>query len=170
MNKPLRASGVALVTVALALGMSVVAMRFHDGPIGIWSGGPFTTGAPTKTPARWDFVADRSTIELQTLDPATSRTVWLGVFQGKLFVLSGFMQTGYGKLWKQWPHSIVENDDRVILRVDGRLYEQRLRRIKGGRLAATVLDIFALKYNLSMGENDTPVKRGDVWMFEVVPR
>lgn len=170
MKKLLRALGLALGTVALGFGLFLAGMRFHDGPIGIWSGGPFVSGSSAPSPVSWDFLTDRSTIEFQTLDPATSRTVWLGVYKGRLFILSGYMKTGYGRIWKQWPHYVVERDDRIILRVDDKLYEQRLRRIKGGRVAATVLDIFGQKYNLGAGENDLPVTQGDVWMFEVVPR
>ena len=170
MNKLSRALGLALGALALGLGLFLVGMRFHDGPIGIWSGGPFTSGSPAPAPASWDFLTDRSTIEFQTLDPATSRTVWLTVYKGRLFIVSGYMKTGFGKIWKQWPHYVVERDDRIILRIDGKLYAQRLRRIEGGRVAATALDIFGHKYNLGAGENDMPVKRGDVWMFEVVPR
>lgn len=170
MKKVLRALGFALGALMLGFGLFLVGMRFHDGPMGIWSGGPFTSGLPAPAPASWDFLTDRSTIEFQTLSPATSRTVWLGVHKGRLFILSGYMKTGYGKIWKQWPHYVVDRDDRIILRIDGKLYEQRLRRITGGRVAATVLDIFGHKYTLGAGENDLPVTQGDVWMFEVVPR
>ena len=103
MNKLSRALGLALGALALGLGLFLVGMRFHDGPIGIWSGGPFTSGSPAPAPASWDFLTDRSTIEFQTLDPATSRTVWLTVYKGRLFIVSGYMKTGFGKIWKQWP-------------------------------------------------------------------
>ena len=36
------------------------------------------------------------------------------------------MNTSYGGIWKQWPH-YLDHDDRIILRIDGKLYEQRLR-------------------------------------------
>ena len=32
------------------------------------------------------------------------------------------MNTSYGGIWKQWPH-YLDRDDRIILRIDGRLYE-----------------------------------------------
>jgi hypothetical protein len=80
------------------------------------------------------------------------------------------MTTGYGKIWKQWPHYIEENDDRVILRIDGRLYNQRLERITGGPIAAAVMEVFGKKYNLGAGADDLPITSGDVWMFEVVDR
>ncbi len=95
----------------------------------------------------WDFIKDRQEIEFQTLNPTTSRTVWLGVVEGRLFLVSGYMNTGYGGLWKQWPHYLAE-DDRIILRIDGMLYEQRLERIMGGEIVAPVLSEFGRKYGI----------------------
>ena len=112
----------SLVIVVLIAGF-FISMRFHDGPRGIISGGEFQTGELTVAPDNWDFIKDRTVIEFQTMDPATSRVVWVAVDAGKLYFLSGCMTTGFGKIWKQWPH-YLEADDRVILRIDGQLYEQ----------------------------------------------
>ena len=106
------------------------------------------------------------------MDPARSRTVWLGVHEGRLFVMSGYMNTGYGGIWKQWPH-YLDDDDRIILRVDGNLYEQRLERIMEGPEVVPVLSEFARKYfGGSAGElaSDAAVTNGDTWMYEVVDR
>ena len=102
-----------LIVLALSIGAFFVGMRFHDGPLEIISGGPFKTGEISATPMNWDFIKDRQEIEFQTLNPTTSRTVWLGVVEGRLFLVSGYMNTGYGGLWKQWPHYLAE-DDRII--------------------------------------------------------
>lgn len=131
--------------------------------------GPFRSGELTPTPASWDFLKDRQQIEFQTLDPASSRTVWLGTVDGRLFLVSGYMNTGYGGLWKQWPH-YLENDDRVILRVDGKLYQQRLERITGGDIVPRVLTEFDRKYGIGAASDDAPITSGDAWMFEVVSR
>jgi hypothetical protein len=116
-------------------------MRFHDGPLEILSGGPFTTGTPSAAPEDWSFLKDRSTIEFQTMDPAQSRTVWLAAFDQRLFVVSGYMTTNYGAIWKQWPY-YLEADDSVVLRIDGNLYEQRLQRIMSGPEVIPVLNEF----------------------------
>ncbi|MEX0901683.1 MAG: hypothetical protein WDZ76_02970 [Pseudohongiellaceae bacterium] len=89
--------------------------------------------------------------------------------EGRLFIVSGYMTTGYGRIWKQWPHYIERNDE-VLLRIDDRLYAQRLQRINGGPIAAAVMDVFGQKYNLGSGAGDAPVTTGEVWMFEVVDR
>jgi hypothetical protein len=79
------------------------------------------------------------------------------------------MNTGYGGLWKQWPH-YLEDDDRIILRVDGKLYPQRLERIMGGEIVPSVLSEFDRKYAVGSASDDAPITSGDTWMFEVVPR
>jgi len=159
--------GIVLSAVVLLVVAFLVAMRFHDGPIEIISGGPFRTGEPTGTPADWTFVADKPTIEFQTLDPKTSRTVWLAVHEGRLFLISGYMTTGYGKIWKQWPH-YIESDDRVILRIDGKLYDQRLERITTGPEVAPVMAEFGRKYGVPGAPEG--VTSGSAWLYEVKPR
>ena len=162
---------IATLLFFLAIGVSLffIGMRFHDGPLEIISGGPFKSGELSSTPISWDFIKDRQEIEFQTLDPTTSRTVWLGVVEGRLFLVSGYMNTGYGGLWKQWPHYLSE-DDRIILRIDGKLYEQRLERVMGGEIVAPVLAEFGRKYGFGAVSDDSPVTSGDTWMFEVLPR
>jgi hypothetical protein len=160
-------SSIVTGVIVLAIVLFFVGMRFHDGPIQIISGGPFKTGKVTATPDDWRFLEDRSTIEFQTMAPATSRTTWCAVVDGRLFVVSGYMTTSYGKLWKQWPHYIAK-DDRVILRIDGKLYEARLRRLHEGDMVARAMAEFGRKY----GFEGTPdaVTSGYSWLYEVDPR
>ena len=108
-------------------------------------------------------------MDFQTVNPPRSRTVWLAVHQRRLYLVSGYMQTGFGRLWKQWPHGI-EEDDRIILRVDGRLYEQRLERIHGGAVVPAVLSEYNRKYGTGEVSDDSAVTSGAVWMYEVVDR
>lgn len=152
--------GVIVVVVALGLGL----MRFHDGPLELLSGGPFRSGVETPTPKDWGFLKDRVTIEFQTMVPDTSRTVWLAVHEGRLFLISGYMTTGYGKLWKQWPH-YIEEDNRVILRIDGKLYQQHLDRIMTGDEVQPVLDELGRKYGFTATSD--VVRDGHAWMYEV---
>ena len=167
-----------LLLAVLGVTTLVFSSRYHDGPLtmegylGLVPGGPFSSGEVAPRPADWNFLQDRQLVEFQTLTPARSRTVWLGVHEGRLFLVSGYMQTWYGGLWKHWPHDIPE-DDRIILRVDGNLYEQRLQRIDGGELVAPVLNEYRRKYGDGLGEevtDDSPVVSGSVWMYEVVDR
>lgn len=158
---------IALSIALVALGL--FGMRFHDGPLEILSGGPFKTGTLEAAPTDWSFLRDRGTIEFQTMDPAQSRTVWLATHEGRLFVVSGYMTTGYGAIWKQWPH-YLEDDDRVILRIDGTLYEQRLERIHSGPEVVPVLSEFSRKYGDGEAASADAVANGYTWMYEVVDR
>ena len=122
-------------------------------------------------PDDWDYLKERSLIEFQPLSPARSRTVWLAVHDKRLFIVSGYMNTGYGAIWKQWPH-YLNDDDRVILRIDDALYEQRLERIIEGPEVVPVLRELSRKY-FSGSEGlatQATVARGDTWMYEVVDR
>ena len=81
------------------------------------------------------------------------------------------MNTAQGRIWKQWPH-YLENDDRIILRIDGNLYEQRLERITEGAEIVPVLNELARKYfsgSEGLGSSES-VTNGDTWMYEVVSR
>ena len=110
------------------------------------------------------------------MDPPRSRTVWLAVHEGRLFIVSGYMNSVPGAIWKQWPY-YLEDDDRIILRIDGNLYEQRLERFMEGPEVVPVLSELFRKYFAGGGVtgNDSftsaeTVANGDTWMFEVVPQ
>lgn len=170
MKKLLKSVAVILSLALIGIGLFLVAMRFSDGPLEIVSGGPFTTGQLTPAPADWSFLKERDTIEFQTLDPQTSRTVWVASHQGRLFIVSGYMNTGYAAIWKQWPH-YLEDDNRIILRIDGKLYEQRLNRIMDDPAIIPVLNELSRKYlGGAPVTSDEQVIQGDTWMFEVVDR
>ena len=173
MKKFFKWISIIIGTLAMALGLFLLSMRVSDGPREIFSGGPFTSGELAEAPENWSFLTDRGTIDFQTMDPDTSRTVWLAVHNRRLFLVSGYMNTGYGGIWKQWPH-YLENDDRVILRIDGQLYEQRLQRITEGPEIVPVLDELARKYfpgaTGSGISSPVSVTNGDTWMYEVVDR
>lgn len=169
MKKLLKWLGILIALSVALVALGLFGMRFHDGPLEILSGGPFKTGTLAAAPADWSTLRDRSTIEFQTMDPAQSRTVWLATHEGRLFVVSGYMTTGYGAIWKQWPH-YLEDDDRVILRIDGNLYEQRLERIHSGPEVVPVLNEFSRKYGDGEAASDEAVANGYTWMYEVVDR
>lgn len=144
------------------------AMRFHDGPLGIVPGGPFTSGEIAQAPDDWTFLAERMEIEFQTMSPARSRLVWVVVVDRHLYIMSGYMTTGYGKLWKQWP-SYLEEDNRVTLRIDGKLYAQRLVRQMDHPRLSDIVTAFADKYGFQAGEApEQVVLSGFSWLYEVV--
>lgn len=169
MKKILKWFGLVLLILVIAFALFIFSARFADGPLEIIAGGPFATGTPAAAPADWSFLTDRGTIEFQTLVPARSRTVWLAVNDGKLFIVSGYMTTNYGAIWKQWPH-YLDADDRIILRIDGNLYEQRLQRVMDGPDVMPVLLEFNRKYGAGEPTSISTITDGETWMYQVVPR
>jgi len=163
----LLSAAVALVLLAGAGAFAYV--RTHDGPLGATPGGPFRSGQLTPSPDDWSFLEGRQLMEFQTMSPNTSREVWLAVHEGRLFVICGGMQEDRGLRNKRWPYYIQE-DDRVILRIDDRLYEQRLQRIEEGPDILPVLDIFGRKYRGQPAQDTSEVSSGATWMYEVLPR
>ncbi len=146
--------------------------RFHDGPIAIVAGGPFTSGEIYSGPEPdWSEMRTRPEVEFQLLEPARSRVTWIAEHDGKPYIVSGYMNTSFGKLWKQWPHEVAK-DDRILLRVDDVIYERRLVRIMEGPMIDPVLGQLAEKYGLgsTLGDPNEAVQNGDVWFYEVAPR
>jgi hypothetical protein len=153
---------VALIGVTIA---TLILVRSHDGPLEIFSGGPFQSGELVENVQDWGFLVERSTIELQTMVPPRSRTMWIVVHNNRPYVISAYMTTNIGKVWKQWPRSI-EEDNRAIVRAGGKLYQFNLVR----RTADTgpVLTLFNNKYRRKYSEED--VVAGNTWLFELVAR
>jgi len=158
-----------LVVLVIAVGLFFFSMRFQDGPWEILSGGPFQSGEAAVAPDNWSFLEGRDTIDFQTLDPATSRKVWLLVHEGRLFIASAYMNTSYGKIWKQWPH-YLDADKRIILRIDGQLYEQQLDRLITQPVAVQVVKKFNNKYSMGVDVTPATLTEGHVWLFEVKSR
>jgi hypothetical protein len=103
------------------------------------------------------------------LDPVRSRTTWIMEHEGRIFIPSGYMNSLLGKVWKHWPKE-AEEDGRTILRVDGKLYERQMVRIRDETVATPVLSELSRKY---VGGAPIPfqqVESGDIWLFELRPR
>ena len=170
--KLLKILGVIVLVVLLIPVLYLGGMRFADGPSGIVTGGPFRSGELTPSPRDWSFIKGRSEIEFQTLEPEASRVVWLGVLEGRLYIISGYMNTTTGKVWKRWPYHL-QDDDRVILRIDGKLYEQRLERLMAHPKLVELMTIYQEKYGAG-GTDEAQLTRalqaGDFWLYEVVDR
>ena len=158
----------------LVSGIYYLAMQYADGPTGIIRGGSFKTGELVLSPTDWSFLRGREKIEFQAFEPDTSRVVWFAVLDGRLYIISGYMNTALGKIWKQWPGRL-ERDNRVVLRVDGKLYEQRLRRLMAHPLLVDLMGIYAEKYGIRFAKGDhnilqTALIDGDYWLYEVIRR
>ncbi len=159
------AIGVALVAV-VAL---VVGARFADGPLAIIPGGPLESGDRVTGPEPdWTFARDIMDMEVQLLEPPRSRTTWLQVYDKKLYIVSGYMSSTLGKIWKQWPAQAVE-DGRAVIRIDGKRYERQLVRILDDR---TLLEAIAAEVNRKYGAGLSAdmAASGNTWFFAVGPR
>lgn len=157
----------AIATVVAAV---LIGARFADGPLEMIAGGPFTSGElQSKPPADWSFMRDVETIEFQSLEPPRSRTVWVLAHEGRMFIPCGYMNSTWGRIWKQWPVE-AERDGRIITRIDGKLYNQNLVRIQDGPILEPLLAEMSRKY---AGGQLIPVEvvtSGAFWFFEVTPR
>jgi len=163
----IRLLGALLIIVALALGVLFVVARFSDGPLELVAGGPFTTGDIYRGPEPdWSFVADRPTIQFQLVDPPRSRTAWIIEHDGRIFIPCGYMDTVWGRLWKQWPIE-AEKDGRALLRIDGTIYPRQLERVQQGPDVAAVVAKLAEKYKMPVDVSS--VESGSLWLFEMAP-
>ena len=175
MNMVLKWMGIGLSITVLAIGLFYTYMRLHDGPVEfvpwftISVGGPFRSGELLASPDDWTFLKDREEIEMETLNLGTSKTIWISVVDGRMFVASGRRNTWIGQLWKQWPQR-VDEDDRIILRGDGSLYEQRLKPVTEGPDDIKAMTESARKYGRGGAPQSDSIAREYVWLFEVVSR
>ena len=171
MLKVLKVIGLVVGIIVLSIVTLLVVARFADGPWGPISGGSFSSGDAMEKPASWDFLKDRQEVEFELEATGRSRTSWVAVVDGRVFIPSGYMNTPMGKLWKHWPFDAVE-DGRAILRVDNQLYKVNMIRHMDDPALPGVLAELRRKYfpnvegEVPMGE----VESGNTWVFELVHR
>ncbi len=149
-----------LALIGLVAGLA----RFGDGPIGPLPGGALRRGdLVSASGVDWSFAENLYSVELQLLSPPRSRTTWLVVHGGELYVPCGFLEIpGF----KQWPHE-AESDGRAVVRIEGRRYPMRAVRVKDPRLYARVAERVARKYGLGEGQAPDPER---LWIFRLEPR
>ena len=112
-------------------------------------------------------MGDVGTIELQLLDPPRSRVIWVADYGGKIYVVSGYMGSAIGRLWKRWPVQ-AERDGRAMVRIEGKRYERTLVRITSG---ADVLEGVSAELGRKYGFGEPGgIESGDTWLFELAPR
>lgn len=156
-----------VVAVVLAVVALLVAARFADGPLGPVAGGPFAYESLRQGPEPdWNDIRDRDTVEFQLLDPPRSRTTWILVHGGRIYIPCGYMDTGWGRLWKQWPIE-AERDGRALFRVDDAVYPRQLQRISSGPLLEPLIAELNRKYQV--GATVAAVTSGSLWLFELAP-
>ena len=161
--------GIGVGALALLLVLVGVAARFGDGPTAIFPGGPLEAGELYSGPEPdWSFARDHAEMEFQLVEPPTSRTIWLQVVDGKLYAVSGYMNTPLGKLWKQWPLQ-AEEDPRAVIRIDGKRYERRVVRLGPGHPALEgIASEVERKYGAPLRAEMAAT--GDAWFYAFEPR
>ena len=161
--------GGAVAALVILLLVAVLAARLGDGPTAILPGGPLEAGEMYSGPEPdWTFARDVPEMEFQLVEPPVSRTIWLQVVDGKLYVVSGYMNSAVGKLWKHWPMQAAK-DPRAVIRIDGRRYERKVVRLGPdhpalGGIAAEVERKYGAPLRAEMAAT------GDAWFFALEPR
>ncbi|MDP6535941.1 MAG: hypothetical protein QGG02_06370 [Gammaproteobacteria bacterium] len=151
-----------------AVSTAAMKQRFADGPNRVFSGGPLVAGEiHSGSEPDWSFVNQIPTIEMQLIDPPTSRRIWTVEHAGKLYVWSGYMGSTVGRLWKRWPVQ-AERNGRAIMRINGIRYERDLRRIQSGDELDGITAAITGKYPSQTTRAN--VESGGVWLFEAAPR
>ena len=151
-----------------AVSTAAVKQRLSDGSNFVFSGVPLVEGELYSGPEPdWSFVDDIPLIELQLINPPTTRTIWTAENEGKLYVWSGYMGSTVGRMWKQWPLQ-AEADGRAIVRINGVRYERNLRRIQSGPALGGIAAAITNKY--PSRTTAASIESGSVWLFEAEPR
>jgi hypothetical protein len=160
-------STVLVLIPVFALPALAVKARFADGPSVVFSGGPLIAGEMVTGPEPdWSFVRDVREFELQLVNPAKSRRLWIVEVEGKLYLNSNYMGGLREILWKRWPAQ-AERDGRAIMRIDGKRYVRTLVRIKAGPIVEAVTTAFTRKYGVEM--TPAEVEAEELWLFELAP-
>jgi hypothetical protein len=167
-RKLLIALGVVLLVPIVAIGTLLVASGYSEKPSQVFGGGKLVNGELVTGPEPdWGFARDLPTIELQLLDPPRSRVIWVVEYQGKPYVISGYMSSRIGRLWKRWPAQ-AERDGRAVVRMAGKRYERTLKRIKTGAEVEGIAAELRRKYRYGVTPAD--IEAGSTWLFELAPR
>lgn len=140
--------------IALA-GVGALAARFHDGPLGPFPGGKLS-GTVVTDPPRWSAIlagVSRLELEVNPSHPRSITTSYL-LHDDALYVPSVMAAR------KSWPQQVLA-DDRVVLRIGGKLYERR---------AVRVTDPAELRAVTGASDPDVPVDALSTWYFRIDPR
>jgi hypothetical protein len=167
-KKALIGLGVLVLIPIVAIGTLLFASGYRDGASLLFGGGELVSGElVTGAEPDWAFARDVPTIELQLYTPLRSRVMWIVVHEGKPYVISGYMSSAIGRMWKRWPVQ-AERDGRAVLRINGKRYERTLKRIKTGPEVEGIAAELRRKYQYQVTPAD--IEAGSTWLFELTPR
>jgi hypothetical protein len=177
MRTSLQIIGILLLIPAVAMATLRFENRNDDGPSILFPGGELVSGELYSGPEpNWDFTSDIQTIELELEDTGSSRLIWILNADGNAYVVSGYMNTFLGRLWKDWAVVADEGSGEAVIRIDGVRYERQLQRIRSGDELDGVAESLLRKYT---GAQVTPeaiansraaIESGSTWAFRLAPR
>ena len=163
--------------------MALVTLRFQyseaDGPSILFPGGEMTSGELHTGPEPdWSFTDEIYTVDLQLNDPMASRRIFIIESEGKIYVVSGYMRSFLGRIWKEWAFEADAGNNEGVLRINGIRYPRNLVRITDGDALNGVAAKLATKYGGAPAPASDEVIRntkasfesGNTWVFELQPR
>ena len=172
----LQVLGILLLIPTVAIATLRFDNRNADGPSILFPGGELVSGELYTGPEPdWSFTDDVRTVELQLVDPLSSRLTFVMESEGKVYVPSGYMRSTLGRIWKDWAVQADEGNGLAVVRIDGSRYERQLVRIKEGPVLDGIAAKLASKYRAgatpeAIEAGRASIEAGDTWIFELAPR
>lgn len=125
-----RRLALAIGGLVLLLGVGTLLLSRADGPTFIFAGGPLRSGELVPLDAiDWERLDALHELEMEIVGASSSRTLWFSVHEGVPYVACDL--DCVGGVLPRWPQQI-EQDDRVVVRIDGRRAEGRLVHVPHG--------------------------------------
>ena len=164
---------------AVAIGTLRIQRSGADGATVVFPGGEMIAGEIHTGPEPdWSFTDDVFTIELQLNDPMATRRIFILESEGKIYVVSGYMKSTLGKIWKEWAFDADEGNNEGVLRVNNVRYPRQLVRIKKGDVLNGVSAKLLAKYSgvptpvpaEAIATARADIEDGNSWIFELIPR
>ena len=171
--------GFVVLIGAVAIGTLRIQRSSADGATVVFPGGEMVAGELHTGPEPdWSFTDDIFTIELQLNDPMATRTIFILESEGKIYVVSGYMKSFLGRIWKEWAFEADEGNDEGVLRVNNVRYPRQLVRIKEGDVLNGVAAKLLAKYSgvpkpvsaEAIAAARADIEDGNSWIFELTPR
>ena len=171
--------GFVVLIGAVTIGTLRIQRSSADGATVVFPGGEMMAGELHTGPEPdWSFTDGIFTIELQLNDPMATRRIFILESEGKIYVVSGYMKSFLGKIWKEWAFDADEGNDEGVLRVNNVRYPRQLVRIKEGDVLNGVSAKLLAKYSgvptpvsaevIAISRAD--IENGNSWIFELAPR
>ena len=171
--------GFVVLIGAVTIGTLRIQRSSADGATVVFPGGEMMAGElHTGAEPNWSFTDDIFTIELQLNDPMATRRIFILESEGKIYVVSGYMKSFLGKIWKEWAFDADEGNDEGVLRVNNVRYPRQLIRIKEGDVLNGVAAKLLAKYSgvptpvsaEAIATARADIEDGNSWIFELTPR